>query len=107
MTDTATRLAHMVFFTLKDASDEAQRQLVDDCYTYLKDHPGVEFFAAGRRDPGLTRPVNDLDFHVGLHIVFESREAHDRYQQAPAHLTFIERNRENWAQVRVFDSLVR
>jgi hypothetical protein len=99
-------LSHNVFFTLKDASDAAVDQLVAACGRYLKDHPGVLFFAAGRLAPEFQRPVNDRTFQVALHVVFTDKAAHDAYQQAPAHVTFIEENRDNWAQVRVFDSYV-
>jgi len=99
-----SRLAHNVFFTLNDDSDEAQEQLVSSCHRYLKDHPGVVFFAAGRLAPDLTREVNDRDFHVALHVIFEDRASHDAYQEAEDHKKFIEENRANWKQVRVFDS---
>ena len=100
-------LAHNIFFTLHDGSPEAVARLVAACHANLKDHPGVEFFAAGTRADGLDRPVNDLDFHVGLHIVFRSRADHDRYQTAPRHLKFIEENKATWKQLRVFDSEIR
>ena len=103
---TDSMLAHNVFFTLKEPSDVACQALVDDCHTYLKDHPGVVFFAAGVRDEELQRPVNDFSFHVGLHVIFDNRQSHDTYQEAAQHLEFIEKNRDSWQQVRVFDSLV-
>jgi hypothetical protein len=96
-------IAHMVYFTLKDSSDAAQQKLVDDCYRDLKPAPGILYFAAGKRVPDLTRPVNVQDFHVGLHVVFESRKAHDDYQTSEAHLRFLAKHRDSWAQVRVFD----
>jgi heme-degrading monooxygenase HmoA len=46
------------------------------------------------------------DWDVALHIVFESKADHDAYQAAPRHEEFVARNRETWAKVRVFDSLV-
>lgn len=98
-------LSHDVYFTLKQSTDENIRSLVNDCHTYLKDHPGVVFFAAGTLEPELARPVNDREFHVALHVVFDSRASHDAYQTEPRHVTFIERNRDTWAKVRVFDSL--
>ena len=64
------------------------------------------FFAAGTVSPGHDRPVNVHDFDVSLHVIFDSVAAQDAYQAAPDHLTFIERNKANWKQVRVFDSLV-
>ena len=33
-----------------------------------------------------------------------TRTAHDAYQVAPRHIQFIEENKANWAQVRVFDA---
>jgi hypothetical protein len=96
-------IAHMVYFTLKDASPAAQEKLVSDCHRYLKGAPGVVFFAAGTRVVDLTRGVNVQDFHVGLHMAFESRKTHDDYQVSENHLKFIAENKDNWAQVRVFD----
>jgi hypothetical protein len=48
--------------------------------------------------------VNDRDFDVALFIVFESHAAHDAYQVADRHETFIAENAPNWAKVRVFDA---
>ncbi len=103
---TDSKLAHNVFFALKDASDDAVRRLIDDCITYLREHAGVLFFSAGRLVSEHQRDVNDRDFEVGLHIIFNNKKAHDDYQTAPKHEEFIGRNRENWAKVRVFDTYV-
>lgn len=99
-------LAHNVYFTLKDRSAAAIDGLVGDCHKYLKAHPGVVFFAAGELAGGLDRPVNVRDFDVSLHVVFQNAEYQEQYQQAEEHLKFLEENKENWKQVRVFDSLV-
>lgn len=99
-------LAHMVYFTLEDASSEAVDKLVRSCHEHLSGHEGTVFFAAGTLVEDLARPVNVCDFHVALHVVFNSRAAHDAYQQHERHLKFIEQNKDNWSQVRVFDSYV-
>lgn len=99
-------LAHNVYFTLFDGSEAAADKLVDACHKYLKEHPGVVFFAAGKVAMELARPVNDRMFQVALHVVFSDQAAHDAYQTAEDHLTFIEENKAGWKQVRVFDSLV-
>ena len=99
-------LAHNVFFTLADDSEAAQQKLVEACRHYLAGHEGVVFFAAGTLVPDLARPVNDLGFHVALHVVFADRAAHDAYQTSPRHQQFIAENKDNWKQVRVFDSYV-
>ena len=107
MTDTLrSHLAHMVFFTLTDASPAAQQALIDGCHKYLTGYPGQLYFSAGTRVPDLARPVNDRAFHVSLHIVFDSRKAHDEYQAHSRHTQLIEENKPNWASVRVFDSYV-
>lgn len=95
-------LAHNVFFTLKDKSPSAREKLLADCRKYLSTHPGTIFFSCGEVSD-LDRPVNVRDWDVGLHVIFESRDAHDQYQVHPRHQEFIEANKDNWTQVRVFD----
>ncbi len=99
-------LSHDVYFTLNDASPAAADRLVQSCRKYLKDHPGVLFFAAGTLAQELNRAVNDRGFHVALHVVFQDKASHDLYQQAAAHVKFVEENKSNWVRVRVFDSYV-
>jgi hypothetical protein len=94
----------MVYFTLKDSSPEACQRMVDACNKYLTDHPGTVYFSAGQRAPQYQREVNDRDYHIGLHVIFDSHEAHDAYQVHPRHKQFIDENKPNWAKVRVFDS---
>jgi len=98
--------AHSVFFTLKESSPEQCEVLVRECSEYLKGHAGVVAFSAGTRAAGCERAVNDVEFHVSLHMVFADRPAHDAYQTAPRHTEFVARNKSNWARVRVFDSTI-
>lgn len=97
-------LAHNVYFALTDNSESAKQALVGACKKYLKDHPGVVFFACGTLQQELERPVNDRAFDVALHVVFDSLASHDAYQDAPLHHQFINENKPNWKNVRVFDS---
>ena len=101
-----TLLAHDVYFSLNDNSDDAKEKLVQACKKYLTGHPGTVFFSVGVLARELDRPVNDRDFDVALHVVFDGKESHDRYQKAERHLRFIEENTSNWKKVRVFDSFV-
>lgn len=99
------KFGHMVFFTLKDNSREKIERLVGACHKFLADHPGTVYFSVGvladtRRD------VNDRDYDVALHLIFADRAAHDAYQTAPRHDQFIAVCKENWKQVRVFDSTI-
>ena len=100
----SAKLSHDVYFSLKDASTESCQKLIAECHSKLAGIDGVVFLAAGTRDPELTRDVNDRDYDVSLHVFFTDRAAHDAYQDAPAHLAFIEANKDSWTNVRVFDS---
>ncbi|MEM7810746.1 MAG: Dabb family protein [Planctomycetota bacterium] len=97
-------LIHSVYFRLEDASEGATQSLLDAAEKYLTGHPGTVSFAVGTRVADLNRPVNDDTFDVALHVVFESRAAHDAYQVAERHEAFIAEQKGNWAEVRVFDS---
>ncbi|MCR9223017.1 MAG: Dabb family protein [Hyphomonas sp.] len=103
--DTEPHLTHNVFFELKDKDETAVQSLVDACYEYLAPHDGIVYFSAGPRHTDYQREVNDLNFDVALTIVFEDTAAQDAYQVTEPHLQFIEEFNENWASVRVFDSL--
>jgi hypothetical protein len=97
-------IGHMVYFKLKASSPENKQKLVDACKKYLADHDGVVFFSAGTMGDSFKREVNDRDWDVALHLVFADKAAHDKYQDHPEHLKFIEENKDNWDKVRVFDS---
>src|SRR5262245_28821441 len=100
----AGKIGHMVYFTLKDNSAAARTKLVDACKKYLTKHHGEVYFAAGTLAEDLKREVNVRDWDVALHIVFADMKAHDAYQTADRHEKFIAENKDNWKQVRVFDS---
>ena len=102
MTD--KQLAHIVYFTLHDRSPERVEQLLVACRHYLTGHDGTVHFSVGTLVQDLERAVNQRDFDVALHVVFADRQSHDLYQVSERHQEFIALNRDNWSQVRVFDS---
>ena len=106
MSDGEKKLAHIVYFTLKDKSAAGIERQLASCRKYLIDHDGVEFLGIGTRTPDLARPVNDQLFDVGVHVIFKSRAAHDAYQVHPRHVQFLTENKPHWEQVRVFDANV-
>jgi hypothetical protein len=93
----------MVFFALKDKSPAEVERLIAGCQRFLSDHTGTHYFSVGRLSDA-ARPVNVRDFDVALHLIFDSRQAHDDYQVHPRHVEFVETFRDNWSNVRVFDS---
>lgn len=107
MTDNTHRqLAHMVFFDLHDDSDAARQKLLDSAQKNLSGHEGTVYFSVGVLGKEFSRPVNDQDFTVALHVVFRDKAAHDAYQVHARHHAFIDECKPNWKRVRVFDSYI-
>jgi hypothetical protein len=95
--------SHTVFFWAKPGADEKARlQLETDCRELLTGIPTVRKLVAGT--PAMVdRPVVDNSYTVGLTVLFEDRAGHDVYQTHPLHLKFLERNKETWERVQVYD----
>jgi hypothetical protein len=100
----APRLAHMVFFTLKDRSEESKAKFVALCEKYLTGHPGTHHVSIGTIAEDVKEPVSDREFDVALHIVFENKEGNAAYQKSKRHVEFVEKAIPLFAKVRVFDS---
>ncbi len=97
-------LAHIVFFELNEPTKENIDSLVSGCNHYLSGHPGCVYYGTGPRAEKYTRPVNQTNYHVALHTIFDSQQSHDAYQIAPRHLEFIEKFKPMWKSVKVYDS---
>ena len=98
------KLAHMVFFTLKDQSAESRAEFVASCQKYLTGHPGTVHVSIGTIAEDVVESVSVRDFDVALHLVFENKEAGAKYQKSERHLAFVAENKAKFAKVRVFDS---
>ena len=98
------KLAHMVYFKLKDGSPANRAKLIASCKLLLSGHEGVEYFSTGSLAGDLKMEFNDRDFDVSLNLVFVDKDAHDKYQESERHKKFIEENLDTLEKVRVFDS---
>ncbi|HSI34194.1 MAG: Dabb family protein [Phycisphaerae bacterium] len=94
---------HTVYFWLKPGTPEAARdQLVRECREYLGKIESVRHLWAGV--PAMTpREVVDNTYGVGLTVVLDDSAGHDHYQVAPLHKDFIERNKQHWERVQIYD----
>src|SRR5258707_14386455 len=92
----APQLAHMVFFTLKDHSNEARERFVASCEKYLTGHKGTVSFSVGVIAQDVEEPVSVRDFDVALHVVFEDKAARDGYLAHPRHTRFVEENKPSF-----------
>jgi hypothetical protein len=100
-------LAHIVFFTLAEAKDANRAKLVEGCKKYLDKHEGCVYFGVGVNAPQYAREVNDRDYDVALHLVFETARHQDAYQTHARHVKFVEECKRLWKKVRVFDSTLK
>jgi hypothetical protein len=98
------KLAHMVFFALKDNSKEAREKFVASCDKYLSGHEGAVYFSVGTRAHDVDEPVSVKDFDVALHVVFASKEGKAKYLKSDRHDKFVQENGGLFDKVRVFDS---
>lgn len=95
---------HTVFFYLKAGTPaSAREQLITDCRDLLAAIPTVRQLHAGIPAKGVPRDVVDNTYGVGLTVLFDDARGHDAYQPHPLHTKFIERNKQWWEKVRVFD----
>lgn len=100
-------LAHIVFFTLAEPSDDNRSKLIEACKKYLDKHDGVVYFGVGVNAPEYNREVNDQYYDVALHLIFKSAKHQDAYQTHPRHEKFVEECKDLWNKVRVFDSRLK
>ena len=98
------KLAHMVFFGLKDHSKDARDKFIASCEKNLSGHEGCVYFSVGTRAEDVDEPVSVKDFDVALHVVFANKEGKLAYLKSPRHDKFVEENRPLFDKVRVFDS---
>ena len=102
----ATMLIHSVFFWLKPELTAAQRADFRRGVESLAAIQAIEKVYVGAPAATAQRSIIDHSYTVALTVVCRDVAAHDAYQVAPDHLKFIEENKPNWKQVRVFDSKV-
>jgi hypothetical protein len=100
-------LAHIVFFSLAEPNDANRAKLVEGCKKYLDKHDGLVYFGVGVNAPEYDREVNDRDYDVALHLIFETAKHQDTYQTHPRHVQFVEECQGLWNKVRVFDSRLK
>lgn len=93
---------HNVFFWLrKDLSPDSVREF-EAGIAMLSKLPSVKHGFVGK--PAATdRPIIDRTYTHGLTVVFDDLAGHDAYQVHPDHLVFVDRNKDKWASVKIYD----
>jgi hypothetical protein len=97
-------LVHAVFFWLRPGLSDSEKSVFRSEVKRLSAIRTIEKIFVGKPAGVAEREVTERSFDVALTIVFRDAGAHDAYQVDPVHLAFIERNKDSWTRVQVFDS---
>jgi hypothetical protein len=94
---------HVVNFYLKAGLPAADIQRFEEGLKSLGTIESLVTYNVGK--PADTdRPVIDRSYSYCELAVFNDKAGHDAYQVAPAHLDFVENNKQYWEKVVIFDS---
>lgn len=102
--DTTGMLQHNVYFYLKPEVTTEQKQEFLKGLHELISISSIHHAEIGR--PGATerREVVDHSFAYSIFTWFSTLEDHEIYQNHPDHKVFIEKYKNLWAEVKVYDS---
>jgi len=97
---------HMVFFWLKNPDSPEDRARFEESLTrFIHSSQYVVSMHIGK-PAGTDREVVDNSFTYSLVATFQDKETQNKYQEEPAHLTFIEECSDLWERVLVYDSIL-
>ncbi len=97
-------ILHSVYFYFRD--EVSIEQIEQQRNSILKDLSKIETVKqiwAGS-PVGVDRDVVDNDYKMSLHAIFDNRDGLDTYQTHQEHIEFLNRFKQNWVKVKVFDT---
>lgn len=98
------KYVHAVYFQLKPGTPQSEVDaLVAASHDLCRSVPSVRRYETGRRDLTAVRDVNATDYDIGLIVYFDDRKGHDEYSEHPVHKAYVEKYRDKWAGVKVYD----
>jgi hypothetical protein len=97
-------LFHCVYFWLKPELTPAQRADFRRGVETLAGIKSVAKVSVGVPAPTEKRPVIDHSYDVALIVQCHGVASQDAYQIDPIHLAFVEKFKEFWTRVQIYDS---
>ena len=97
-------LIHTVIFWLKNDLSEDQKNIFKNEVKALGEISSVEDFHLGTPASTPKRPVVEDSYDFAITVVLKDMAAHDDYQADPIHLEFIEKCKEMWERVVIYDA---
>ena len=97
-------LIHTVIFWLKNDLSEDQKNIFKNEVKALGEISSDDDFHLGTPAPTPKRPVVEDSYDFAITVVLKDMAAHDDYQTDPIHLEFIEKCKEMWERVVIYDA---
>ena len=97
-------LVHTVIFWLKKDLSEDQKVVFTNEVKILGEISSVENFHLGTPAPTPKRPVIEDSYDYSITVVLKDMNAHDDYQVDPIHLEFIDKCKDMWERVVIYDA---
>ena len=97
-------LVHTVIFWLKKDLSEDQQVVFTNEVKTLGEISSVESFHLGTPAPTPKRPVIEDSYDYAITVVLKDMDAHDYYQVDPIHLDFIDKCKDMWERVVIYDA---
>lgn len=100
------RLIHDTYFRLADRRPKTFNDFVESLWRYLspQHHDGMVEFSISFRAVEMQRSVNDKEFDVLMHMVFQNVQAYSTYRSADKHNEWIDLYGALSIDRRVYDS---
>ena len=94
---------HHVFFWLQEGlSNEDVQKFEQGVKTLI----AIDYMKIGDvgKPASTNRPIIDRSYSYSLLTAFENKQDHDRYQEDPIHLKFIDECKHLWTRVQIYDA---
>ena len=96
-------LNHIIIFWLKDDLTENQLREFRTGLEALKEIEHVNALYVGTPAKTAKRPVIDNSYDIGVTILFDSVEEHDKFQGNQLHTNFREKFSSFWSRIVIYD----
>ncbi len=103
MKESKVNFYHVVYFWLKDTSETNKKTFLGYLNEYTSAIDVIQDAFIGT--PAATdRPVIDNTYTFSMVMAFNSKADQDIYQEHPAHVAFVDKAKDMWSKVQVYDS---
>lgn len=99
-------LVHTVFFWYADDADPARLAEFENDLKELGKVPSISSYYYGPPAATAERGPVDHSYDMAINVFFKDIAAHDAYQIDPIHLAFVEKCKDLWEKVVVYDNQI-